>query len=237
MRGVGHRLELTQRLPMDGEVAEAWSPPGTLRHPSAFNTPGMVPMMMVDGPGQPWRRAAHRGRERSAAMTNKMWAWLTGPLDIPDEHLMPLPPDPDLASAMTAVADDIAARRNLDFSLKSLGAIDADPRTGSTVELGAYLGEVILRRTPTMVWARTQHGEPGIALGPWFADPFEQADLARSAKPSPSFAEYAANLLTIASAPSVGHGARSVGLHQRASTHWDTMVAPVQRRRRRARRP
>lgn len=154
-----------------------------------------------------------------------------------DEYLAPLRTDVELATAMREEADAFAARNHLDFSTESLGALDHDLGTGSTFEMGAYLGEVIRRAEPTVHWARTERGEPGIAVGSWLADPFDQVERLQRHKATASLAEYAAGVATVASAESTEEGAAQAGLRTKRLTPWEQLVESGRTRRRTMRRP
>lgn len=169
---------------------------------------------------------------------NKMWAWFTAPPTVPPDWCRTaLLPDPELTAAMAELAAGYAKHRDLDFSLESLGALDADSELEATIVVGAYLGEVLVRCAPDMCWARDRYGEPGIASGAWLADPFGQVEQMRSPKPSSSFSEYAASLLAFATAESSEDGAEAADLRPKQLTQWQALAEGVRRRRRKGGRP
>lgn len=168
---------------------------------------------------------------------NKMWAWFTAPPSIADWGRTALLPDAELTAAMAELAAGYAKHRDLDFSLGSLGALDADSDLEATLEVGAYLGEVIVRCAPDMHWARDRYGDPGIGSGAWLADPFGQVEQMRSRKPSSSLTEYAASVLAFATAESTEDGAEAAGLRLSQLTQWQELAESVRRRRRKEGRP
>ena len=170
-------------------------------------------------------------------MIRTLWEWLTTPPEIPEEYLARPEQDLELESRMNAASADFAVRRQLDFSLASLEVLDADPGEGSVIDVGAYLGQVMMRHVPGTHWARDEQGDAGIAFGPYLSDPFDQVERVRSRKPSSSFAEYVATFVAVGSAPTIAAGMKEAGLKDKGFTNWDVLVERVQRRRRQRRRP
>lgn len=135
---------------------------------------------------------------------------------------------------MYETASEFAARNRLDFELDSLSYLDVDDEDESVISVGAYVGEVIVRRSAGASWARNGRGDPGVGIGGWMADPFDWVERARSSEPSMPLDEYVATVVAYADNPSEEMSAR-LGLNTvfEPYTAWDHYKNWLRRRKRR----
>ena len=110
--------------------------------------------------------------------------------------------DPELADRMFETASEFAARNRLDFGFDSLSNLDVAAEDESVISVGAYVGEVIVRRSVGATWGRNGRGDPGVGVGSWLADPFDWVERARSSRPSMPLDEYVAMVVAYAENPS-----------------------------------
>jgi hypothetical protein len=108
-------------------------------------------------------------------------AWWTKAPELTELHLDAPEPDATLAARMAREATEYASERGLDFSANSLSALDSITDHEPVIAVGAYIGEVMVRSSSRVAWARNERGDPGLATGAWLADPFEWVERRQSA--------------------------------------------------------